>query len=99
MSSRLCYSKTYFNPLPPCGGRRILLPNTIVTVHFNPLPPCGGRLYGAGLYVKATTISIHSFRAEGDKHIKEVIVYVQKFQSTPSVRRETKVERPRDLIL
>ena len=35
---------SYFNPLPPCGGRQ--LKNTqkpLLRCHFNPLPPCGGR--------------------------------------------------------
>ena len=32
----------YFNPLPPCGGRRF--DNDFINLaYFNPLPPCGGR--------------------------------------------------------
>ena len=42
----------YFNPLPPCGGRRV--PAIHVTCRcrdFNPLPPCGGRrLVSDGVY-------------------------------------------------
>ena len=33
----------YFNPLPPCGGRRLLGTVWISLYDFNPLPPCGGR--------------------------------------------------------
>ena len=37
--------KSYFNPLPPCGGRRGLLAGSErKNFYFNPLPPCGGRL-------------------------------------------------------
>ena len=34
---------TYFNPLPPCGGRRQRMCETVILSYFNPLPPCGGR--------------------------------------------------------
>ena len=38
-----------FNPLPPCGGRRLAGSGTGWRYHFNPLPPCGGRRsVGAG---------------------------------------------------
>ena len=34
----------YFNPLPPCGGRRPKrLFTSFIISDFNPLPPCGGR--------------------------------------------------------
>ena len=36
-------STKYFNPLPPCGGRRTLAFAFLTTADFNPLPPCGGR--------------------------------------------------------
>ena len=40
----LTFSKLYFNPLPPCGGRRSPLAHfCAVPYDFNPLPPCGGR--------------------------------------------------------
>ena len=70
-------SSSYFNPLPPHGGR----PNEIMTTtdfieNFNPLPPHGGRpanilhdLFPAG-------ISIHSLRMEGDA----IRILVQKCQ-------------------
>ena len=35
---------SYFNPLPPHGGRRSILPGDSQAMnHFNPLPPHGGR--------------------------------------------------------
>ena len=33
----------YFNPLPPCGGRRRSCSWPRAKPNFNPLPPCGGR--------------------------------------------------------
>ena len=41
--SASCRSDTHFNPLPPCGGRRLKLFGRILSADFNPLPPCGGR--------------------------------------------------------
>ena len=35
---------TYFNPRPPCGGRRTKTARCRCSNHFNPRPPCGGRL-------------------------------------------------------
>ena len=61
-------AKTYFNPLPPHGGR---LPSAGLFMegykNFNPLPPHGGRpdKYKSG--VMLTGISIHSLRMEGDR--------------------------------
>ena len=37
-------SCSYFNPLPPCGGRHAFIRLFVSGLHFNPLPPCGGRL-------------------------------------------------------
>ena len=34
----------YFNPRPPCGGRRRRRPRPASGWYFNPHPPCGGRL-------------------------------------------------------
>ena len=36
--------KSYFNPLPPGGGRRICYKMPLSILYFNPLPPGGGRL-------------------------------------------------------
>ena len=66
---RLIWSRKpcYFNPLPPCGGRRALYPWQVQGIYFNPLPPCGGRP-GAHLLHRwcVCVISIHSLRVEGD---------------------------------
>ena len=37
--------RKYFNPLPPCGGRHVIAPNSHLVQYFNPLPPCGGRRF------------------------------------------------------
>ena len=45
MTTRVSCSSAYFNPLPPCGGRRRRLKRSDGQGNFNPLPPCGGRLW------------------------------------------------------
>ena len=40
-------SASYFNPLPPCGGRLRISHLPQRQGHFNPLPPCGGRPRGS----------------------------------------------------
>ena len=79
-----------FNPLPPWGGRPHT--NPAVTVQrddFNPLPPWGGRLDHIIPGDRAIIISIHSLRGEGDVGIASSAGQLIKFQSTPSVGRET----------
>ena len=41
-------AKTYFNPRPPCGGRRGQAERSTDDKNFNPRPPCGGRQDGNG---------------------------------------------------
>ena len=82
----------HFNPLPPCGGRRMeVLPN-YHTHNFNPLPPCGGRRKNAPLRSRTQSISIHSLRVEGDCNSPTVNAADVVFQSTPSVWRETRCD-------
>ena len=38
-----CEVIAYFNPRPPCGGRRHCFPSGHEAQYFNPRPPCGGR--------------------------------------------------------
>ena len=38
--------QAYFNPRPPCGGRRNNVRRRCPISHFNPRPPCGGRRPG-----------------------------------------------------
>ena len=83
------YDDLYFNPLPPCGGRRDTIKQTGAVGHFNPLPPCGGRPEGVGLKNKKESISIHSLRVEGDDRLHFARPERAQFQSTPSVWRET----------
>ena len=57
---------SYFNPLPPHGGRLFDLESDAILGDFNPLPPHGGRLIIDILKAERLTISIHSLRMEGD---------------------------------
>ena len=57
--------------------------------YFNPLPPCGGRRRASGVHPGACKISIHSLRVEGDNGTRPSFTSAWKFQSTPSVWRET----------
>ena len=55
------------------------------------LPLCRGRLTVTHLMDKAYVISILSFYAEGDKGRLERVVRYVKFQSSPSMQRETSI--------
>ena len=79
----------HFNPLPPCGGRRILSTSPSWITDFNPLPPCGGRPDQPSGRRRSAAISIHSLRVEGDYVVVGVYCDTAEFQSTPSVWRET----------
>ncbi len=60
--------RCYFNPRPPCGGRRRTR-RRIETVRrdFNPRPPCGGRLTAIRGESRNNHISIHAPRVGGDE--------------------------------
>ena len=61
------FTSTYFNPRPPCGGRRgAACPPTLHPRYFNPRPPCGGRHGGKGRLIIFPLISIHAPRVGGD---------------------------------
>ena len=62
---------------------------TVLLNYFNPLPPCGGRRKNPFGAKPTGVISIHSLRAEGDERRRKRVGIKFKFQSTPSVRRET----------
>ena len=81
--------RIYFNPLPPCGGRQFRLESAGCCRNFNPLPPCGGRLSCMDTPSFAKLISIHSLRVEGDVSVVVSVAMSDRFQSTPSVWRET----------
>ena len=57
--------------------------------NFNPLPPCGGRRSSRRNPPIWIAISIHSLRVEGDERTGILTQLRRKFQSTPSVWRET----------
>ena len=59
--------KTYFNPRPPCGGRRTPERATPKPAYFNPRPPCGGRLLDMRRRGRRNAIPIHVLRAEDDR--------------------------------
>ncbi len=80
-----------FNPLPPCGGRPSSgVPGSSRT-YFNPLPPCGGRHRFLAGKIWEDAISIHSPHAEGDLALMASFTFVSRFQSTPPMRRETRI--------
>ena len=61
--------------------------------YFNPLPPCGGRRGQTAEYCGRKPISIHSLRVEGDRAAGCPAKLHDRFQSTPSVWRETDQQR------
>ena len=61
----------YFNPRPPCGGRRFYArSHRSKQRNFNPRPPCGGRPAGAGVCPAVKAISTHALLAEGDAPVQ-----------------------------
>ena len=83
-------SWSYFNPLPPHGGRLFQsVRRSPLTAYFNPLPPHGGRLKFHKQLSGNIFISIHSLRMEGDYMRLGDSFIDSAFQSTPSAWRET----------
>ena len=80
---------SYFNPLPPHGGRLSNLLYILYPLYFNPLPPHGGRLITMNILLAPSSISIHSLRMEGDSNTAAHGRSGDPFQSTPSAWRET----------
>ena len=79
----------HFNPLPPHGGRRIVLFWIVVLWHFNPLPPHGGRLHNITSCAAPhhfNPLPPHGGRPCAPYHY---LAAFQSFQSTPSAWRET----------
>ena len=81
--------RCHFNPLPPCGGRR--------TASFQSLFSAGISIHSLRVegdvkrrpMRQLQSISIHSLRVEGDSLLWSMSCYQSRFQSTPSVWRET----------
>ena len=82
-------SASYFNPLPPCGGRPAGgRERGGGRRNFNPLPPCGGRLLQScreGINNNFNPLP----PCGGRQSPADVIPVGLLFQSTPSVWRET----------
>ena len=57
----------YFNPRPPCGGRRRAWEPSHSYRDFNPRPPCGGRRWEPWIMRASVSISIHAPRVGGDR--------------------------------
>ena len=86
----MCRISRYFNPLPPCGGRRV---DRRVFQHcraFQSTPSVWRETTSCqSRRMPAEIISIHSLRVEGDITCDIFAISQTKFQSTPSVWRET----------
>ena len=84
--------KANFNPLPPHGGRQVRREENPITrlISIHSLRTEGDAERSAEKLKEA--ISIHSLRTEGDFPQFEQSLSRPAFQSTPSARRETKVD-------
>ena len=78
----------YFNPLPPCGGRRLPFSHSVTKRRFQSTPSVWRETVIHIPCYTYTDISIHSLRVEGDRPSRSAIWRIL-FQSTPSVWRET----------
>ncbi len=81
--------ESYFNPLPPCGGRPLCSISTLTISKFQSTPSVWRETESECYLPQATKISIHSLRVEGDCQLNKQVVHYPEFQSTPSVWRET----------
>ena len=84
------YSRDYFNPLPPHGGRLVTSLTESKGNYFNPLPPHGGRLTTVRLICRIC--HFNPLPPHGGRHTisaEKSMLYL--FQSTPSAWRETKL--------
>ena len=78
-----------FNPLPPCGGRQNSTHFLTSKKDFNPLPPCGGRRDWSDK-MQRRIYYFNPLPPCGGRLIDFVFSWPGKrFQSTPSVWRET----------
>ena len=78
----------YFNPLTPCGVRRIVRKSTLLKTNFNPLTPCGVRQTKNRDQKKRRQFqSTHPMR--GETLAARLLHDHQTFQSTHPMRGET----------
>ena len=82
-------TSNHFNPLPPHGGRHVILlsgtPTGGISIHSLRMEGDSGALSRSVHF----HISIHSLRMEGDSNPQNVLHKAYQFQSTPSAWRET----------
>ena len=83
------YRISYFNPLPPCGGRRLSQNIESADDRFQSTPSVWRETRCFLSARSPSSISIHSLRVEGDEKIVWRCAISWTFQSTPSVWRET----------
>ena len=83
----------YFNPLPPHGGRRnsSAAPISEAPISIHSLHTEGDAFCNSSF--PCCTISIHSLHTEGDEKYPPSTSMTTAFQSTPSTRRETVLNR------
>ena len=79
----------YFNPRPPCGGRRRRNLLSAPEYQFQSTPPVRGATAKACAGILRRAISIHAPRAGGDGSLRSVSAMSPVFQSTPPVRGAT----------
>ena len=86
-----------FYPRPPRGGRRRQMCYNNDVENFYPRPPRGGRPPEPQDSGRASTISIHALREEGDSSCGARGGAVWVFLSTPSARRATVLKHPKTI--
>ena len=80
----------HFNPLPPHGGRRIVLfSGGFCCRYFNPLPPHGGRPFTLYFHGRGYTLFQSTPSTRRETIVAQAFKFSNTFQSTPSTRRET----------
>ena len=81
--------RRYFNPLPLCRGRLIVILMVLWALNFNPLPLCRGRL----VFIKTISGGKSNFNplplCRGRPNRKCRRLKTRGFQSSPSMQRET----------
>ena len=85
-----------FNPLPPHGGRLLILWRASVGKSFQSTPSAWRETFRNSTIPTLHHISIHSLRMEGDRRFSAGRCASVIFQSTPSAWRETWVKKFND---
>ena len=88
--------RRYFNPLPPHGGRLLILWRASVGKSFQSTPSAWRETFRNSTIPTLHHISIHSLRMEGDRRFSAGRCASVIFQSTPSAWRETWVKKFND---